>query len=113
LYKELGGTFWLNCEFGNIANWRKKCASEASRGANILLLIPYGTTTAFIKNVLGVADVYMLVGRLQFIPGESFPKDCVVAHYHPGATGDILFWDWKKNVLKYGYYQRFNDKGLA
>jgi hypothetical protein len=109
LYQELGGVFWLNCEFGDIARWSAKCALEASKGANILLLIPYGTTKAFMANVLGVADLYLLEGRLQFIPGESFPKDCVIAHYHTDTKGDVLFWDWKNNIIKYTYNKWVNN----
>lgn len=102
LHDQFGGIFWLNCEFGDIGRWSEKCKIEGAKGANLLLLIPYGTTKAFMKNVLGKANLYMLEGRLQFIPGESFPKDCVIAHYKPDAFGHIYFWDWKTDTIKYG-----------
>jgi hypothetical protein len=102
------GLLWLNPPFGDIEQFSAKCVLEAQRGARILLLIPYGTTKAFNKNVLDQADIYMLIGRLQFIEGESFPKDCIIAHYTPETiTGqfkpEISFWDWKndKIVSKY------------
>lgn len=99
LYKTLGGVFWNNCEFGYIGNWSSRHKEMSARGCNSLLLIPFGTTKAFMSNVLGSADIYLLEGRLQFIPGESFPKDCIIAHYHPGAEGNICFWDWKRDRI--------------
>jgi hypothetical protein len=108
LYKKLGGNFWLNCEFGDIGKWSARCALEANKGAQILLLIPYGTTKAFMANVVGKANLYLLEGRLQFIAGESFPKDCVIAHYGPAPDGGICFWDWKNDkithVFNYNYW---------
>jgi len=105
LYAELGGIFWLNCEFSDIASWAKKCYVDSCNGANITLLIPYGTTKAFRRWVLGKADLYMLEGRLQFIPGESFPKDCMICHFYPGSGKNLYFWDWKKDDLVQLYTQ--------
>lgn len=99
LTEEFGGVLWLNPPFGEIPKFSKKCAEEAELGANVLLLIPYGTTKAFMSNVLGESDIYMLEGRLQFIPGKSFPKDCVVVHYYKNATGSIYFWDWRNDRI--------------
>lgn len=98
-YSVLGGLFWLNCEFGDIEAWSSKYVLEAKDGARGLLLIPFGTTKAFVKNVIGKADLYYLIGRLQFIPGESFPKDCVICHYYPGAGDFSCYWDWKSDIL--------------
>jgi hypothetical protein len=100
IYYELQGLFWLNCEFGDIDRWSAKCKKEAENGAKIALLIPYGTTKAFMKNVLANADVYLLEGRLHFIKGQSFPKDCLIAIYSKYTSGNIYFWDWKKDIIK-------------
>lgn len=99
LYEKLGGIFWDNCEFNDIGRWSNRHKEMAVKGCNSLLLIPYGTTKAFMANVLGSADIYFLEGRLAFIPGESFPKDCVVAHYYPGCDGNVFFWDWKRDRI--------------
>jgi DNA N-6-adenine-methyltransferase (Dam) len=101
LHKELGGTFWLNCPFNDIPTWSAKCALEGSRGTEILLLIPYGTTKAFMLNCVGKANLYLLEGRLQFILGESFPKDCVICHYGPQPDKGLCFWDWKRDIIKH------------
>jgi hypothetical protein len=103
IYGRLGGLFYLNCEFGSIDKWAARCLAESAKGAVITLLIPYGTTKAFRKQVLKHADLYLLEGRLQFIPGESFPKDCLIAHYYPGSGGHLCFWDWKTDEITARY----------
>jgi len=109
LYKK-HGLLWLNPPFGDIERFSARCVKEAERGARILLLIPYGTTAAFNENVLDEADIYSLIGRLQFIEGESFPKDCIIAEYGPMIgrgqgkfQPHIQFWDWKKDVIVANY----------
>ena len=106
IYKQLGGLFYLNCEFGDIDKWAARCMAESANGAVITLLIPYGTTKAFRKRVLKHADLYLLEGRLQFIPGESFPKDCLIANYYPGSGGKLCFWDWKHDIITADYTLR-------
>jgi hypothetical protein len=99
LTKLYGGVLWLNPPFNDIPTWAEQCEIEAEEGANILFLIPYGTTKGFMKHVVGKADLYMLIGRLAFIPGESFPKDCVICHYHKNSGDNLYFWDWKHDML--------------
>lgn len=102
LYKKYG-LLWLNCPFGEIPKFSENCWKERNRGAETLLLIPYGTTTAFTQYILGKADLYLLIGRLQFIPGESFPKDCLIAHYNPNKSlsdNIVCFWDWRADVIQ-------------
>lgn len=105
------GRLWLNPPFSEIGRFAERCCKESEKGAEILLLIPYGTTAAFNKYVLDKADLYMLKGRLQFIEGESFPKDCLIAHYSSGVSRDnlppeIKFWDWKKDEILKTYTTR-------
>jgi DNA N-6-adenine-methyltransferase (Dam) len=92
------GPLWLNCEFNAAAHWAKRCAFEATFGANILLLTPVAITNWFYDYIVERADVYLLKGRLCFDGKSPFPKDCMLSHFHPHATGAITVWDWKKGT---------------
>lgn len=90
---------WLNCEFNDVDMWASRCWLEAQRGANITLLSPMTTANWFRDNIAKKADAYMLSGRLCFDGKNVFPKDCLISHFHPEATGKICLWDWKANTL--------------
>lgn len=93
-----GGPLWLNCEFNDTARWAARCSAEGRYGANIALLTPVAITNWFCDYIVGRADVYLLKGRLCFDGESPFPKDCMLSHFHPQATGAITVWDWKKGT---------------
>lgn len=93
------GHLWLNCEFNDITPWAHQCQISATQGANILLLTPMVLTDWYIRHVAGSADVYQLSGRLSFDGKAPFPKDCMVSHFHPKATGALAIWDWRQDRI--------------
>ena len=108
------GLLWLNCEFDDIPRWSSRCRNEAIMGANILLLTPAAIANWFADNIAGQADVYLLLGRISFIPGQTYNKDCMLSHFYPNPSdrastlGDNAFnsvrrmyvWDWKRNEIR-------------
>jgi hypothetical protein len=90
---------WLNCEFDDIDPWAKKCLEEMHAGANITLLTPASISHWYKNHVAGKADVYQLLGRLCFDGKNVYPKDCMLSHFHPGATGKIVLWEWQKDLV--------------
>lgn len=94
------GLNWLNCQFDSSGDWAARCGREMDRGANTTLLTPAVTGANWsTDHVFGKADVYLLKGRLMFDGKNVFPKDCMLSHYHTGATGGIRLWDWKRDVI--------------
>lgn len=91
------GLLWLNPEFNDTGRWASRCALEAGFGAIIALLTPVAITNWFCDYIVGQADVYLLKGRLCFDGKSPFPKDCMLSHFHPQATGAITVWDWRKS----------------
>jgi hypothetical protein len=90
---------WLNCEWGDVAPWAKKCLEEAARGANILLLTHVAIADWARDLIFGEADVSLLSGRLMFDGKNVLPKDCQLAHFHPGQTGRLDIWDWRRGTI--------------
>ena len=98
-------------EFNDIPSWAERCRVESAMGAEILLLTPAAVgSNWFSELVAGYADVYLLKGRLSFIPGQPYNKDCMLSHYRPRATllwseklenRKICVWDWKCDRILY------------
>ncbi len=98
-----GGFLWLNPPFKTIEPWARKCKEEGKRGANILFLVPAAVGANWFRdNVFGEADRYYLNGRLSFIPGETYMKDCMVCHFHSEMSNKAFVWTWRENVLHIG-----------
>lgn len=93
------GLLWLNCEFSDVTPWAQKCQLEAAQGAHIALLTPMVMTDWYVRYVAGSADVYQLSGRVSFDGKHPFPKDCMVSHFHPKATGALAIWDWRQDRI--------------
>lgn len=94
------GILWLNCEFGDIPPWAGKCRVEGHRGAEITLLTPASVGANWFRDtVAGVSDTYLLNGRMSFDGKNVYPKDCMLSHWHPAATGLICVWDWNADQL--------------
>jgi hypothetical protein len=95
-----GGLGFLNCEFADIDPWAAACAWNLREdGARSLLLTPAVFAGWHTGHVVGVADIYELAGRLCFDGKSPFPKDCRLSHFHPGATGKVCIWDWRRDVI--------------
>ncbi len=92
----IGGLLWLNCPFGRIKPWARKCAIEARRGARILFLTPASVGSDwFADHVHRHAYVLALRPRIVFVGEENgFPKDLQLAVYDRGMTG-FDTWKWK------------------
>lgn len=94
-----GGLLWLNCEFGDITPWAKRCSEEGQAGANIVLLVPAMIANWARDYVFPFADVYFLNGRISFDGKNVFPKDCMIAHYHVTGGQFVNVWDWRKGEM--------------
>lgn len=90
---------WLNCEFSDIDPWASRCLAEMRRGASGLFLTPLNTANWYRDNIAGKMDVWELGGRLCFDGRNVYPKDCMLSHFHPGAKGRRLLWEWRKDVV--------------
>jgi phage N-6-adenine-methyltransferase len=100
-HKLPGGLLWLNPPFRRIEPWAKKCAQESvlSRDHIILLLVPAAVgANWYAKWCYPFARTVALTGRICFIPGQPFPKDCMLCVYGPPEVEDNQFevWDWRK-----------------
>ena len=87
---------WLNPEFGVIAPWVEKCATEKPRGLRVATLLPAGVgTNWFAEHVEGQAHVLLLRPRLVFV-GETapYPKDLMLCLYDGPRVG-CSTWDWR------------------
>jgi len=108
------GLLWLNCEFNDIATWARRCVLESSKGANILLLTPAAVgANWFCDLIAGHGDVYLLNGRLSFIPGQTYNKDCMLTHFYQSLAdrdatlaapldalrSQICVWDWRDDQI--------------
>jgi hypothetical protein len=105
------GLLWLNCEFNEIERWAQRCMSEAEKGAHVLLLTPIATTNWFRDYVQGIADTFLLIGRLSFDGKNPYPKDCMLNYFRPrpsdSLVSEICLWDWRINkVLGMGRWAR-------
>jgi len=122
---ERKGLLWLNCEFNDIPPWATRCRNEANMGANILSLTPAAMgSTWFDELIADFADVYLLKGRISFIPGEPYNKDCMLSHFYQtpadrkstlGPDHEVSWmgrdwrwmyvWDWRKDRIlrRWGY----------
>jgi len=100
------GLGWLNCEYGDIAPWAKKCAMEAERGWKGFLLVPGSIGANWYWNfVEPFADVWS-VGRMVFDncfnkDGKPittpYPKDLILCHYHERYARPQRMRRWRWN----------------
>lgn len=107
------GLLWLNPPFADIAPWAKKCMENAHH-AEIVFLVPASVGAKwFSRYVGGVADVYLLDGRMSFDGKNVFPKDCLLGHFHPRADGSIRVWDWRKDKIPLDWRRMYRDFHLT
>jgi hypothetical protein len=68
------GRVYVNPPFGELAAWSAKCAEEAKRGAEVILLLPARTDTAYWHDHLGSASLICFWrGRMKFV---GAPASC-------------------------------------
>jgi phage N-6-adenine-methyltransferase len=101
------GWAWLNPPFGSIKRWIQKAVTEASEGANIIMLIPASVGAKWwAEYVEPHAYVCFLQGRISFIPtgvegwiheqGKFvYPKDCALLLYTPWGFKGNEVWNWR------------------
>lgn len=85
------GKVFVNPPYGRqLRVWVAKCATEAKAGAMVVGLIPARTDTKWWHDhIVGMADVFLLKGRLRFGDGKApapFPSAIVVW----SATDDLI-----------------------
>lgn len=101
---DLPGLLWLNCEFGDVPPWARRCLEEGQRGANIVLLTPAMVGSNWYRDLIASrANVYLLNGRVMFDGKNVFPKDCMVSHFWPGASGMKFVWNWKNDEIVHAW----------
>ena len=92
-FASFGGWGWLNPPFKRIVVWAKKCAEARQLGASIAFLVPAGVGSNWFRDwVHGKAFVWFLNGRIDFIPGEPYPKDCILCLYSPDWEPGYDVW---------------------
>jgi len=91
-----GGWGWLNPPFKDIAPWAAACAAAEDQGAHIAFLVPASVgANWFVDSIHHRALVLGLNGRLDFIPGNHFPKDCMLCLFGPTISPGFDVWCWK------------------
>jgi phage N-6-adenine-methyltransferase len=90
------GTCWLNPPFGVIGPWASKCRLEAALGCRILMLTPASVDSNWwAENVHGVADVYFVSPRIQFLGADDpYPKSLALSCFGFARAG-YSPWRWK------------------
>jgi len=93
---------WLNPPFRYNREWSAKCREESELGAKILLLTTASVGAEwFAQNVFGIANVYLLKGRLKFVGHKDpYPKDLMLAVFNKELLKPtIQVWDWRSNEI--------------
>lgn len=100
------GLLWLNCEFNDTTTWMRKCGQSVDAGANIAAIMPAMVGANWARDLIfPKASVYFLNGRVSFDGKNVYPKDCMIAHFHPDVWPGIHVWDWRKNKIVHSYYR--------
>jgi phage N-6-adenine-methyltransferase len=90
------GWGWLNPPFDDIQPWAYACENAEVQGAHIALLTPASVgSNWFNQHIHGRALVLALNGRLDFIPGKVYPKDCILSLFGPTVSPGFDVWRWK------------------
>jgi site-specific DNA-methyltransferase (adenine-specific) len=85
LAAEWHGSVYVNPPFGDLAAWAAKCAAEARGGAEVILLLPARTDTAYWHDHVATASlVCFWRGRLRFVGAPaSCPFPVAFAYWGP------------------------------
>lgn len=91
-----GGWGWLNPPFKDITPWARKCAEAEDAGAHIAFLVPASVGANWFSDYVHQrALVLALNGRLDFIPGAMYPKDCMLCLFGPTVSPGFDVWSWR------------------
>lgn len=95
------GLLYLNCPFGDIAPWAKKCYEESQKGAKIFLLTPLTCSKWHSDWIYGKAYIMALTPRITFENHTTaFPKDLQLAFFNSGIRGNEI-WRWTETLKKH------------
>lgn len=95
---------WLNCEFGDCAEWAAECVRQSrNKGVRILLLTPASVGSNWARDIIfpHAEIVTILSGRISFAHGAPFPKDCMLSLFTGDAPQDLCIWDWRKDKVHF------------
>lgn len=100
------GLLWLNPEFAQIVRWGERVRNESILGARIAFLTPAAMGANWFTNIIArYADVYLLNGRLSFIPGKPYNKDCMLSIFDPDIVSErphqMHVWDWRNDLIQH------------
>ncbi len=97
-WTQLRGNLWLNPTFSNAGTWAAKCKASTGEGRRILLLTPAAVSTAwFDRAVFGVARVFAIRPRLQFVGAKDpYPGDLILSVYDPDMPPAFCCWRWDR-----------------
>lgn len=96
------GWGWLNPEFGDIYPWAEKCWQESRLGAQMALLVPAATDTAWWHDyVRGHGYATHLRQRIKFIGHtDLYPKGLALVLYAPFPEGGDCWWRWRDDLRR-------------
>lgn len=100
-WHKLTGSLWLNCEFGSVSQWARKCHEESLKGAKIFLLTPLTCAKWHCDWIFGKAYILQLATRLRFAGHKNcYPKDLQIAWFNSGIRGTEI-WRWEETLKKH------------
>lgn len=94
------GTVYVNPPFSGLADWAAKCSAEGKAGAEVVLLLPARTDTAYWHDHIATAQaVCFWRGRMRFVGApSSAPFPAALAYWGPRP------WD---------FHRVFSPRGLV
>lgn len=97
-WHKLEGWLYLNPPYNQIQPWAEKCWVESQLGAKVVMLVPASVGANWFRDYLWLkATVRVLNGRLTFVGHTApYPKDLLIAIYHPRIFKNLDLWEWKK-----------------
>jgi phage N-6-adenine-methyltransferase len=82
-------TVFVNPPFNHNRDWVKKCAEEAAKGAEVILLIPARTDTLYWHNLIAKTSgaICFWRGRITFVGApNTAPFPCAFVYWGPNAA---------------------------
>jgi site-specific DNA-methyltransferase (adenine-specific) len=93
------GWGWLNPPYATIQPWVRAAYNATKYGAHIAMLVPASVGSNWFKRyVHDHAQVLFLNGRIEFIPGQPYPKDCMLILWG-ATTPNYDVWSWRQSII--------------
>lgn len=97
---------WVNPPYCDLGEWVGKALFEQSRGAYVVMLLPWSQWAAWMEEVVRNAEVVRVVGRIKFIDPENRGRtqpngQNILAIFRPpisGVTWPVGFCGGKINA---------------